>query len=320
MRLRWRKRGLIFEPARHGLPPGCIGWAQSPQALRLQDRVRVFFSTRVPDTPTTFLSHVAFADFSPDFSEVLSVQGPVIALGGLGEFDEHGIFPLSVVRTARGLYGYSTGWSRRRAVSVETAIGLAVSHDDGRSFTKVGTGPVLGPSLFEPFLVGDAFVREFRGQFHMWYIFGTAWAAQQTGGMRERTYKIAHATSPDGHVWVKSADGVQIIADRLGPSESQALPSVIEHGGAFLMVFCYRETFGFREGGGRGYRLGAARSDDLVHWERRDVDVPQLGKPGEWDSEMMCYPNLFADEGRLHLLYNGNAFGREGFGLATLEP
>lgn len=319
MTFRWRKRGRIFEPSRHGLPPGCVGWAQSPQALRLADRVRIFFSTRVADSPGTYLSQVACADFSPDFSEVLSVHGPVISLGGLGEFDEHGIFPLNVVRTAKGLYGYSTGWSRRLAVSVETAIGLAVSYDDGLHFTKVGTGPVLGPSLYEPFLVGDAFVREFRGQFHMWYIFGTAWAAEAAEGPRERTYKIGHAVSADGHAWTKSADGVGTVADRLGPLESQALPTVVEHGGQFHMVFCYRETFGFRKMSGRGYRLGYARSTDLVHWERRDTEVPQLGEPGAWDSEMMCYPHLYENQGRVHLLYNGNAFGREGFGLAVLE-
>lgn len=317
--LRWKKHGLVFEPARHGLPPRCVGWAQSPQALVLGDRVRVFFSTRVADSPTTFLSQVACADFSLDFTTVLQVHDPVIALGSLGEFDEHGIFPLNVVRTSKGVFGYSTGWSRRKSVSVETAIGLAISHDDGLHFSKVGTGPVLGPSLFEPFLVGDAFVREFGGQFHMWYIFGTAWSAESVDGPRERTYKIGHAVSPDGHTWKKSADGVPIIADRLGPLESQALPTVVEHGGVFHMVFCYRETYGFRKTGGRGYRLGYARSTDLTHWERRDTDVPPLGAPGEWDSEMMCYPHLFENEGRVHLLYNGNAFGRGGFGLATLE-
>jgi hypothetical protein len=34
---------------------------------------------------------------------------------------------------------------------------------------------------------------------------------------------------------------------------------------------------------------------------------------------MMCYPHLFRLDGRIALLYNGNNFGKEGFGLAMLE-
>jgi hypothetical protein len=37
-----------------------------------------------------------------------------------------------------------------------------------------------------------------------------------------------------------------------------------------------------------------------------------------WDSDMMCYPNTFECDGKIYLLYNGNEFGRHGFGLAKL--
>jgi len=34
---------------------------------------------------------------------------------------------------------------------------------------------------------------------------------------------------------------------------------------------------------------------------------------------MMCYPHVFTCDGAAYMLYNGNRFGREGFGLAVLE-
>jgi hypothetical protein len=34
---------------------------------------------------------------------------------------------------------------------------------------------------------------------------------------------------------------------------------------------------------------------------------------------MLCYPHVFRCEGRVYMLYNGNAFGRDGFGVAVLE-
>jgi hypothetical protein len=34
---------------------------------------------------------------------------------------------------------------------------------------------------------------------------------------------------------------------------------------------------------------------------------------------MMCYPNVFQLENQIYMLYNGNTFGKTGFGLAILE-
>src|SRR5690606_42009093 len=56
----------------------------------------------------------------------------------LGCFDEHGIFPMNVLRHRDIVYGYTCGWSRRVSVSVDTAIGLAVSHDEGLTFQRIG--------------------------------------------------------------------------------------------------------------------------------------------------------------------------------------
>ena len=84
------------------------------------------------------------------------------------------------------------------------------------------------------------------------------------------------------------------------------------------MVFCYRECFDFRLQQGRGYRLGYAWSTDLFTWHRDDNQVSQLMSQDEWDSQMQCYPHLFRCDEKVYLLYNGNAFGKEGFGLAEM--
>ena len=85
------------------------------------------------------------------------------------------------------------------------------------------------------------------------------------------------------------------------------------------MYFCYREATDFRTNKLRGYRLGYAYSDDLRTWTRDDNNAGiRLSEDG-WDSDMMCYPNLFQCDGKVYLLYNGNEFGRFGFGLARLH-
>jgi sucrose-6-phosphate hydrolase SacC (GH32 family) len=110
----------------------------------------------------------------------------------------------------------------------------------------------------------------------------------------------------------------QIIADRLGENESQALPTVIKIDGRYHMFFCYRQSFEFRKNKDRGYRIGHAYSEDLVNWTRNDEELFLNVTPGDWDSDMLCYPHAFECDGQVYLLYNGNEFGRYGFGLAVL--
>ena len=61
-------------------------------------------------------------------------------------------------------------------------------------------------------------------------------------------------------------------------------------------------------------------SDDRDRWVRDDAMMPLAGTEGAWDSDMLCYPHAFEMDGRVYLLYNGNDFGRHGFGVAVLEP
>lgn len=318
--MKWKKLGKIFDPAEYKLPNECVQFSQSPQALVYEDFVRIYFSTRSVDKENgKYLSHIAFVDMQKNLREVIRIsEKTVIQLGSLGCFDEHGIFPMSVMRHGNSVYGYTCGWSRRTSVSVDTAIGLAISSDDGITFERIGDGPLLAASLHEPCLVGDGFVNVFDGMFHMWYIFGTGWKRFTPEAEPDRTYKIAHATSKDGINWIKE-EGLQIIEDRLGSDESQALPSVIKIDDRYHMFFCYRHSFDFRMNRGRGYRIGHAWSDDLVSWTRDDANPLLDVTPNDWDSDMLCYPNVFECDGRVFLLYNGNEFGRYGFGLAVLE-
>jgi hypothetical protein len=317
--MRWRKLGRIFDPTEHALGNNCVGFAQSPQALVLDGLVRFYFSTRAIDPANgKHLSHVAFVEFKRNLRDIVRVsQHTVLSLGGLGCFDEHGIFPMSVLPCRGLVYGYTCGWSRRISVSIETAIGLAISRDGGETFSREGDGPILSASLQEPFLVGDGYVRIVGSIFHMWYIFGTAWKTFAPGSPPDRVYKIAHATSHDGRSWIKE-EGRQIVADRLGPDESQALPSVVQIDGRFHMFFCYRHSSDFRRNRARAYRIGHAYSEDLVTWVRDDIPVIDC-TPGDWDADMLCYPNVFHCDGQVYLAYNGNEFGRHGFGLAVLE-
>ena len=112
--MKWQKLGQIFDFETSPFAEKFLSHAQSPQALVLDDRVRVYFSTRRSDKPDQFLSYVQYVDFDFDFKNVLGYSDhEVIALGKLGTFDEHGIFPLSPTKVGDKVYGYTNGISRR---------------------------------------------------------------------------------------------------------------------------------------------------------------------------------------------------------------
>ena len=245
--MKWKRYGKIFSPQEYGLE-----YAKSPQAVVFEEFIRIYFSACKKDGDK-LISYVCFADFSKDFKKTIRVLKQILPDGNPGCFDEHGIFPFSPMEYEGRIYGYTSGWSRRRSVSVDTGIGLAVSDDGGESFVRVGEGPVLTSSLDEPFLVVDGFVRRFQGQFHMWYIYGQSWRVFEEGAEPDRIYKIGHAVSNDGLIWKK--EGRRLIPDRL-LDESQALPCVVFYQNKYHMFFCYRSSYDFRTNRERSYRIG----------------------------------------------------------------
>lgn len=306
--MKWKKLGQIFE---------IENFAQSPQALVLSDRIRIYYSTRVMDQDK-FLSHIAFVDFDKRLQNIIGhSEKEVIPLGELGCFDEHGIFPFSVFREGNKISAYTCGWSRRKSVSVETSTGYVVSQNNGLTFERIGPGPIFGASLNEPFLVGDSFVQKYNNVYHMWYMLGTRWVRENEQSVPDRVYKIGHAISYDGINW--TPEKRDIIPSILHENECQALPTVIKIGDVYHMYFCFRDVFGFRQDKSKAYRLGYAYSRDLKNWTRDDLAGGITVSVDAWDSDMMCYPNIFEADGQIYLLYNGNNFGKYGFGAAVLE-
>jgi len=313
--MEFQRLGHIFDPDEHNN----IGeFAQSPQLLEFNDFVRIYFSTRYRDIKDKYISYVAYVDMNKELNKVLSVSNfEIIKKGNLGCYDEHGIFPFNVIRNGKKLFGFIGGWNRRISVDVETAIGLSISEDDGKTFIRIGDGPVLSPTLNEPFMVGDPFVLKTEKGYDMWYIYGVRWINNPRNNVKERVYKIGHATSNNAIDWVKT--NKQLIPDLLGENECQALPSVVFHDNNYHMVYCYREAFDFRENREAGYRLGYAISKDGLSWNRQDDELKLIGEELDWESEMKCYPHLAKIENEVYLFYNGNKFGKRGFGAAKLK-
>lgn len=316
--MKWKKLGKIFSPEEHSLSNGCKSFAQAPQTLVFDNFIRVYFSTRRRDESNgKYLSFISYVDFSKSFNQIIKVSNhTIIELGNLGCYDEHGIFPLNILRDDNQILGYIGGWNRRVSVSVDGAIGIAISRDNGETFVRIADGPILSSSYHEPFLIADPFVLKSKNIFHMWYIFGNKWIKENVGDVPERVYKIAYANSTDGINWQRG--GKYIIAEKISGFECQALPTVIKINNRHHMYFCHRHAIDFRNDKSNSYKLGYAYSDDLINWIRNDENCGIETSDAGWDSDMVCYPHVFECDGKVYMLYNGNEFGKYGFGLAEM--
>jgi len=314
---RWRKLGQVFDPTRMSTFPWMHHFAQTPSTLIFDDFVRVYFCTRgQADEAGQFISRIGYVDLErEDLFRIRHISPePVLALGDLGAFDEFGTNPVSVIRHDDEVWAYYAGWTRCESVPFNSTIGVARSLDGGKCFQRIGPGPVLSYTPDEPFVIGSPKIRKFDGKWYLHYIAGQKWL--DTGGRPEPVYIIRGADSNDGIEWKKF--GTDLLPKRLGDFECQASPDILWFEGRYRMFFSYRHAVGFKSKE-KGYRIGYAVSDDLVHWSRDDdaagIDVSDEG----WDSQMVSYAHVFELDERVYMLYQGNDIGRVGFGLAVLE-
>jgi predicted GH43/DUF377 family glycosyl hydrolase len=319
--MRWKKLGHIFDPTKwsDGVDrPWMKTHSQCTHSLVLEDCVRIYFSCRPENDENGFAkSYTTFLDLDKkDLTKVIRVSNkPVMLLGELGSFDEFAVYPSCNIIDENRILLYYAGWSRCNSVPFNTSIGLAISNDQGETFDRIGPGPILSAGIDEPFVISGPKVRKFNSKWYMFYLAGCRWIDHN--GKPEIIYKNRLATSQDGIEWERY--NKNIIPDILGENECQAGPDVFYKDGLYHMYFVYREGLDFRNSPGRGYRIGYAISEDLYNWKRRDSESGIQYSDSGWDSTMHHYPHVFQIDQKYYMTYNGNDFGRYGFGIATLE-
>lgn len=314
---RWEKLGKLFDPRDLEGESWMKEFAQSPSVVIFERHVRMYFCARpAPTFDGQYQSYLSFIDLDRNnLLKILNVcRMPILSLGELGTFDEFGTNPISVIRHQDEVRVYYAGWTRCESVPFNGAIGLAISHDNGESFTRLGAGPVISYSPDEPYLMGSPRIRRFGGKWYLWYVSGKEWL--RTDAKPEPIYKIRMASSDDGINWIKH--GKDLVEDTLGEHECQACPDVIFRDGNYHMFFSYRHSHNYKGKIG-GYRIGYAFSQDMINWSRNDEMAGMTVSTHGWDAEMVNYPHVFMLDGATYMLYQGNEMGRAGIGLAKLS-
>lgn len=299
--MKWTKLGLLF--CAEDNYPWMRTHAAGPLAEPLEgDLFRVYFGCR-DERDRTHIGSVVIDLARPERLRDLSAE-PVLAPGEPGLFDDSGTSTGCLVRDGDTRYLYYLGWNLGVTVPWRNTIGVAAARDGERGFRKLSRAPLVDRSDADPFSISYPWVMHDEGGWRMWYGSNLAWGAKA----ESMAHVIKHARGADPLHWNRR--GEIAIAAASAAEYAIAKPCVLKEGGLYRMWYSHR---------GPAYRIGYAESRDGMTWKRRDDEVGIDVSASGWDSESIQYAHVFRHRGRLHMLYNGNRYGKTGFGLAVCE-
>jgi hypothetical protein len=301
----WRKLGRLYCPAGEQRHPKLLTHAANPLAVALEgDVYRVFYSGR----DERQRSSVGAVDIDIVKRRVLREHhAPVFEHGPEGSFYADGVSIGNCYETSLGRFILFMGWQNPPnahwrgeigRLSVDPDLRLTLSGD--RAFMPLNADDPV--SLSYPWVLKDGS----GDRCLMWYGSTVTW----DGGNGEMVHVIRQASSEDGGHWRREG-----LAVPYEPGKAQAFsrPTVVKDAEGYHMWFSYRS------GAGQAYRIGYASSSNGSDWmlrlEDAGIDVSEDG----WDAEMIEYPFVFEHQGSRYMLYNGNGYGKSGFGLAVQD-
>lgn len=304
--MKWEKLGMIWQP------DGSQWWAKTHATcptpyFRKNGVLRLFLQSRDKHN----IGRIGYVDVDPENpTNVLAVaHEPVLDVGAPGAFDDNGVFQTSIVEADDGsLLMYYVGFELCHNIRYRLLTGIAISKDDGDSFQRLKSTPVLERSDKEMFFRCGPFVLSTPHGYKMWYIAGNKWENIQ--GKSMPVYDIRYMTSKDGVHW---------------PDEGQIILPISkddEHGFGRPYIVCrdgrYQMYYSIRKKSPCAYRMGYAESKDSINWQRMDERLNLDISPQGWDSESIEYSAVLDFNRHTWMFYNGNDFGATGFGLAKL--
>jgi len=255
--------------------------------------------------------HVTYVEVDPDKPQnvLRAASRPVLAPGEPGCFDDNGVNVTAIIQMGDEFWMYYFGYQLAYKVRYLLFAGLAISRDGGETFTRVSQVPILDRSDEERFVRSAPTVLQAPGGgFHMWYVSGNEYI--EVDGKQVPRYGLRYLHSDDGLTWGPA--GRPVIAPADDDEYGFGRPFAVPMSNGFRLWYSIRSR-------SKWYRIGFADSPDGTTWRRRDAEAGIDVSPEGWDSRIVCYASVITLNNRSYMFYNGNDYGRAGFGIAELQ-
>jgi hypothetical protein len=302
--LKWKKLGLVWAP--DGSNPQALHSALQPTPILIdEENIRVFFGCRDKDGVSRIFS-IDLSAKNPLCIKSKSLN-PILDIGEPGCFDESGVVPCCVIHVANKLRIYYAGYMRPTLARFIAYSGAVESDENYTNFRRISRVPLLDRTDAEPlFRAVHSIIRE-EGKFRCWYGAGEKFITGQEKSLP--LYNIRYIESEDGIIFPSVG---KIAVDVAGDEHRVGRPNVTKiSNDQYLMIYGFGSEL-------NPYKLGMAISSDGLFWVRNDGELGLGLSESGWDSQMMAYPAFLKTKYGSYMFYNGNDYGKNGFGCAKL--
>jgi hypothetical protein len=298
----WSKLGQLYSTEGIERHPKLLTHAANPTPVHLSKNVyRVFYSGRDKSNR----SSISAVDIDIETSEIIDdLNYPLLAWDDGHPFLGTGVSIGNIYGVDDTLFVSFMAWRNPDRGHWYGEIGVAKLYAD-TTIDKSSVGLCLGLNEHDPISLSYPYVLNTGKCLEMWYGSTKAWDA----GNLEMLHTIQHARSFDGGVsWKRQGQCIPYV---VGQMQAFSRPSVLKVGSTLHM------WYSFRGEGGAGYKIGHSIKQGGQPWVFSDValEPSELG----WDSDMVEYPCVFRHAGFVYMLYCGNHYGRDGFGIARMN-
>lgn len=302
----WKNHGIIWGPQNFN---ESLNSALQPTPLILsKNQIRVFYGARNSDGVSSIFSvdlivskdNIEIERFSKD---------PLLEPGQHGAFDENGVVPCFSFKDHQSninlLYA---GYSLPSKVRFVAFSGLAILKENSEKYTRFSNSPFMERTNKDfLFRVIHCMLKE-KKLFKIWYGAGSSFF--EFNNKTYPKYNIKYLETED--LLSLDEDGT-VVLNTINDEYRVGRPWVVKtDNDKYAMFFGYGSI-------NNTYKIGLAKSIDALIWERVDNDIFNFHSSLlDWDNQMNAYPSFVNINKRKLLFYNGNDYGKMGFGVSEL--
>ena len=286
-----------------------IHYAQLPTIFDDGKNFHCFFSDRSRHKNNSFIRYMIL---DHKFNEVFYQNKPFYQPNRIGFFDSHGAMPNQVIKLKNQYYLTYNGWNALVDHYLNSVGLIKLNLNRGKfSYEAALENPFLGRNFDNPSSAVVPWVYFYRNQFNVYYIGTDKW--KKVNNKYQPLYYIKFAKG--SNLYNLKTLNHKLLID-IYDEEVYSRPTIISYKDKLIMAFCSRKIRDFRDGiNSYKIQFATANRKNLI-WKRKEyLFSPNL----DWCNKQTSYPFFLKKNDIFYMFFNGNGFGKSGFGVATFH-